>query len=402
MDWEQCRLVLYAVLVVSLSHGVYQSLGLFYFPDSERLNFSILVLANVFTSHVVAAAFVALLAGYLCDRFGMLPVLIFGFVTFVLSLACLSLVHTLAPVWILFVANGIGLGCLATVAFVSFCKFSRRRYFGREFIAYSLLLEMGQIAVRFMTKALVDHFDWRVAIAVLSLVVLVVLGMLVWLFGKMLRNFGQKASDPAADRETGLDLSKLHWVLAAFVALAFLCSAGDSSLTRYVDFVERDTGSWGALSNDSPQIHWALFLGWGVGAVVADMARDLGRIVFPAIVIAGISALTMSLLPNTQMVIIAVLFVVAGMALGVSTVPLLKSYICRVPVHQLCLLVAAFIFFQKAGKLAGTYISSSFIGYGNVAPVAYSAFALFLLASLLAWRLRPNLDAINLGTKLKI
>ena len=170
------RIVAVAFLTHCLTVGcVFYSFGVFFTPLIREFGWSRAELSWGFSSVSIVGAVWAPFAGRLVDRYGPLPLQLFGASVLGCTLIALSTVHSLLQYYAL-MALGLSLGATALGPIASNTAvagwFLRRR--GQALGLATAGISMGGVVFVPLAHALIAHLGWRRAIATLGGIVLAV------------------------------------------------------------------------------------------------------------------------------------------------------------------------------------------------------------------------------------
>ena len=164
-----------AFLLTNLGGGFYiHGFAPFLRPLADEFNASTLVVALVFTAATGSEAVLAILLGYLVDRFGSRRMMLVGIPIFAGGFFLLSLAPSLLFVFLIFplvISPGLSLG-IFTPAITAVCHWFHRRRTTALSIA-TVGLGAGALFASLL-QFLTDAFDWRVAARAAAVVILAV------------------------------------------------------------------------------------------------------------------------------------------------------------------------------------------------------------------------------------
>ena len=224
-------------------------LGVLTIPLGEAFGWSRAEVALSFTVATMTAASVAPLLGWLCDRYGARPLVIWGTVGYGLGMALIGTSSDWLPrfyaSWSIATVLGMGASSIALTRYVA-GWFERKRG-----MAFGILLSGSGLAALFLppyVATLMDYFNWRAGFYGVSALILLV-GVPVLILG--LKDAPRKAAEPPpkeneaparpgqARPDSGFRLavrSRTFWIMAvAFCAATFGLSGMISSFVPILE-----------------------------------------------------------------------------------------------------------------------------------------------------------------------
>ena len=274
---KQIYVLLVAALVLMVSNGLTFA-GMTVFDSSilDELGMSVSELKFRETILYTLAAILAPLAGYLVDRIGVKPLMIFGLVVLSACLFFYSKISSLSDLYIIYIGVGAALkGCGLMV-----CVILVSRWFGPwRGRALGFLVSgssLGNALLPQLNSGLLGEFGWRTALTLLALMPLALLP-LVAMLPKTTATSSTTAND-SVDTTTEGDVSASYWealssmrfwLLGIIAFTTFFSLMG--STTNFVLHMQRDLGLPLERADDSLTILFIVaIITKLLGGVIAD------------------------------------------------------------------------------------------------------------------------------------
>ncbi len=178
--------IIAACLIVLVSMGMRQSMGLFVQPIVLTTGLSIAVVSLAMAVGQVMWGFAQPIAGILAERYGVRQVALLGFVFLVVSLCCLPLMQNATGIFLVFgVLSAIGAGFTSISLFigaaVQMVPANRTGFVSGLINASSSL---GQFIFAPLVQLFLSMWSWAISAASLGLVALASMPLLYWITGK--------------------------------------------------------------------------------------------------------------------------------------------------------------------------------------------------------------------------
>ncbi|MEE8307050.1 MAG: MFS transporter, partial [Gammaproteobacteria bacterium] len=273
---KQIYVLVVAALVLMVSNGLTFA-GMTVFDSSilDELGMTVSQLKFRETILYALAAMLAPLAGYLVDRIGVKPLMVFGLVVLSICLFFYSKISSLSDLYIIYIGVGAALkGCGLMV-----CVILVSRWFGPwRGRALGFLVSgssLGNALLPQLNSSLLGEFGWRTALTLLAIMPLALLPLVAML--PKTTATSATAATPDAN-ETGPDDSANYWealrsvrfwLLGIIAFTTFFALMG--STTNFVLHMQRDLGLPLERADDSLTILFVVaIITKLIGGVIAD------------------------------------------------------------------------------------------------------------------------------------
>ncbi len=259
--------------------------------------------------------------GFLVDRFGARPFLIFGTLLMTMSIAAMGLATEYWQIVVLAMLSGLGNSVIHPADYAILTGSVERERMGRSFSLHTFVGHVGFASAPPVTAALILSIGWRPTLFLVGLVGIPVVLSIIWQSRILTDRRGARQSQPAAEDAggAGILLSRPILLFFAFFLVSSMAGAGIQSwlitVLHQAHGMTLETASTALTCYMIGTMSGVLVGGW-----VADRTdRHLAFVVVLTIVGAAL-LLLVDLVSLAQLGTIGALFA-GGLAIGASRTP---------------------------------------------------------------------------------